>query len=116
MDKTAVRGTKMKVLQGTVAPMVAVLATVLAMTGCSSIDELFRGGPRELSRARSDVTEYTCAEGKTLSVKMEPGAKAAWIVLPDREYRLDAEAGASDRYSNGRSTLMVRNGEASLEE
>jgi hypothetical protein len=95
---------------------VMAMAVVVAVAGCGSIDDLFRGGPREQSRVRSDVTEYTCADGKTLSIKMDPGAKAAWVVLPDREYRLDAVAGASDRYSNGRTTLITTNGETSLEE
>ena len=94
----------------------AAMATMIAMTGCSSIDDLFRGGPREQSRVRPDVAEYVCAEGKTLSIKRDPGAKAAWVVLPDREYRLDAVAGSGDRYSNGRSTLILANGETSLEE
>ena len=87
-----------------------------ALAGCGTISELWRGGPRELSRARPDVLELRCAGGRTLALRMEPASKAAWIVLPDREYRLDAVAGDPTRYSNGRTVLLEQGGAMSLEE
>jgi hypothetical protein len=87
-----------------------------AVAGCSTFSDLWRGGPRELSRARPDVLELHCAGGRTLALRMEPASRAAWIILPDREFRLDAVAGDPARYSNGRTTLLDKGGEMSLEE
>jgi hypothetical protein len=86
---------------------------LLALAGCTTIEELWRGGPRELSRVRPDVTQLACEGGRTLSVRIEPGSKSAWIILPDREFRLDAVAGG---YSNGRSMLAVKGDVMSLED
>jgi hypothetical protein len=116
MKAVATKATSALTAAAGLRTIATVLAAVLVLTGCNTVNELFRGGPREQSRVRSDVTEYACADGKTLSLKMDPAAKAAWVVSPEREYRLDAVAGASDRYSNGRTTLTLRDGQASLEE
>ena len=75
------------------------------------------GGPRELSRVRSDALAMSCEAGKTLLVRMDPAGQSAWIILPEREFRLDLTPGAADtRYSNGRTTLIIRGEQATLEE
>jgi hypothetical protein len=90
---------------------------LLATGACSTIGNLWSGGPRELPRARADAVTMSCDAGKTLLVRMEPGGKSAWIILPEREFRLDRVSDAADtRYSNGRTTLLVRDERMSLEE
>jgi hypothetical protein len=88
---------------------------LLLLAGCSSIGELWTGGPREQSRVRKDATQLACDAGKTLMVRRQPDS--IWMILPEREFRLDAVPGAGERYSNGRTTLTIAGGsEVSVEE
>ncbi len=90
---------------------------LLALGACSTITDLWTGGPKERPRVQEGVVTLSCDGGKPLQVRMEPGGKSAWIIFPDREFRLDAVAGAGDtRYSNGRTTLLVQGEQMSLEE
>ncbi len=91
-------------------------ALAAALAGCSTLDDLFRGGPREQSRDRRDVTQYACAGGKSFAARIEQDGKSAWVVLPEREFRLDRVAGAETRYGNGRTTLTVKGDELVLDE
>lgn len=95
------------------------LAAVLAMlaAGCGTVEKLWSGGPAERSRVPVGVTEFACDGNKVLRVRFESGEKSAWVVLPEREFRLDAvQGGPAGRYSSGRNTLNVTATEASLEE
>lgn len=97
---------------GTLAATIAVLAA-----GCGTAEKLWSGGPVERSRVPAGVTEFACEGNKVLRVRFESGEKSAWIVLPEREFRLDAvQGGPAGRYSNGRNTLTASATEASLEE
>ncbi|MBI3374274.1 MAG: hypothetical protein HY017_21330, partial [Betaproteobacteria bacterium] len=74
-------------------------------------------GPAERSRIPVGVTEFVCEGNKVLRVRFETGEKSAWVVFPEREFRLDAvPGGPAGRYSNGRSTLSATATEATLEE
>ena len=97
----------------------AVLAASVGLfaAGCGTVEKLWSGGPSERSRIPAGVTEFVCDGNKILRVRFEAGEKSAWVVLPEREFRLDAvQAGPVGRYSNGRSTLSATATEASLEE
>lgn len=92
------------------------LVALLATGACSTLGNLWGGGgPKELPRVRDDAVAMSCDAGKTLLVRMEPGGKSAWIILPDREFRLDLVPGDT-RYSNGRTTLIVKGDQVSVEE
>ena len=82
-----------------------------------AVKDLWTGGPKELSRVREDAVSLNCDAGKVLVLRVEPDGKSAWIIFPDREFRLDRVEGTGDaRYSNGRTTLEVKGGQYSLEE
>jgi hypothetical protein len=87
---------------------------LMALSGCSTIRDLWSGGPRELPRVHEGAVTLACDQSRTLIVRMDAG-KSAWIIQPEREFRLDAASGES-RYSNGRATLTVSGGEMSFEE
>lgn len=60
---------------------------------------------------------YACDAGKRLFVRYAADNRYAMVIFPDREFRLDADASAPGaKFSNGRTVLMVRGDEASLEE
>src|SRR6185369_16200404 len=90
---------------------------ILFLSGCSMSSLYPWSGPTERSRVPTDATAYACNGGKTLYVRYGPSAQYAMVLLPDREFRLDAEAGpAASKFTNGRTTLAVKDGEVSLEE
>ena len=91
------------------------LVALLATGACSTLGNLWGADPTELPRLRDGAVAMSCDAGKTLLVRMEPGGKSAWIIMPDREFRLDLVPGDT-RYSNGKTTLIVKGDQMSLEE
>lgn len=96
-------------------PALACLA--LLLTGCGSVDLWPFGGGKtqELSRTPASATEYQCNAGKRFYVRYLDNGKAAWVIFPEREFRLDkvaSETGA--RYSNGIAMLETNGNEATL--
>ena len=68
-------------------------------------------------RTPPGATGYACEGGKRLLVRFEADAKSAWVIFPDREFRLNRTAsGSGEQFSNGRTTLEVKGDEASLQE
>jgi membrane-bound inhibitor of C-type lysozyme len=91
----------------------------LLLGACSSInlDLLPFGGGKEqdLSRTPPGATAYTCEGGKRLFVRYLDNGAAAWVILPEREFRLNkASSGAGTRYSNGSATLDIKDSEVTL--
>jgi membrane-bound inhibitor of C-type lysozyme len=97
------------------APALPLIAA-LALAGCGSLDVWPFGGEKltERSRVPANAAEFVCAGGKRFHVRYLDGDAAAWLILPDREVRLDKSAGAGSRYSNGITTLAVDAGTATL--
>ena len=91
------------------------LLAALALAGCGSLDVWPFGGEKlaERSRGPANAAEFVCAGGKRFHVRYLDG-DAAWLILPEREVRLDKSAGAGSRYSNGITTLAVDAGTATL--
>lgn len=90
---------------------------LLAGCGDMNVKQLWPFGkePQERSRAPVNATEYQCAGAKRFYVRLLDGGAAAWLILPEREVRLDkvaAERGA--RYSNGKAVLDITGNEATL--
>ena len=95
--------------------LAAAVLTALA-AGCGTVERMW-GGATEQKRVRPGVTEYTCDANRKLLVRFDAGVKAAWVIFPEREFRLDQVPAASGaQYSNGRTTLATHGDEASLEE
>jgi membrane-bound inhibitor of C-type lysozyme len=95
----------------------ALACAALLLSACSSInlDVLSIGGAKEqdTSRAPAGATAYQCDAGKRLFVRYLDNGAAAWVILPEREFRLNKE-GAGNRYSNGNDTLELKDKEATL--
>ncbi len=94
----------------------ATLATAvgLSLSGCGGINVWPFGGEKlqERSRVPADATAYQCDAGKRFYVRNLDGGAAVWLILPDRELRLDKVAGA--RYGNGSTVLEVTGNAATL--
>lgn len=96
--------------------LVAALCAVLA--GCGSMPSVWPFGSSSNPTHPSvpvGATAYNCDNGRKLYVRYIDNGKAAWVILPEREFRLNtmvSDSGA--RYSNGVATLETRGNEASL--
>jgi membrane-bound inhibitor of C-type lysozyme len=97
----------------------ATLACVLPLlTACAgmSLDKLPFGGSskeQDVSRAPAGATTYQCEGGKRFFVRYLDKGAAAWVILPEREFRLD-KAASGERYANGSAALDIKGGEATL--
>ena len=100
---------------------IAVLAAGL-IAGCGGMDSvrnLWPFGERsgEAPRIPADVTVYDCDGQKQLLVRYSGDRGYAMILLPEREFRLDAvPSGSGAKYSNWRTVLSTKGEEASVEE
>ena len=91
----------------TFAAPLALAVSALLLAGCGGMRVWpFRGdGSVDQSRGPENATRYRCAGGKSFYLRFLAGGEA-WVILPDREIRLDKVDGAAGRrFSNGRSTL-----------
>lgn len=97
----------------------AALCLSLLLAGCGgSVSNLwpFGGEAQERSRTPADATEYQCAGGKRLYVRSLENGAAAWVILPERGFRLAREEGSASRYGNGSTVLDLGGSEATLSE
>jgi hypothetical protein len=77
----------------------------LAVAGCGgSVMPLFGGEAPEASRKPVNAVEYRCPGEVSVYVR-QMDAGAVWIILPDRELRLDKKA--DGRWSYGRVELDI---------
>lgn len=97
------------------ARQAAALLLPILLAGCSGFSVWpFADGPQGRKPAPPpNATAYRCDGGKQFYVRMLEGG-AAWVILPEREFRLDKTAGADGRYSNGAAHLEIKAQEASL--
>lgn len=93
------------------------LTAPLFVAGCGGF-KIWPFGESETPRASrgpENATEYRCDGGKVFHVRYLEAGKSAWVILPDRQVRLDrvvTEKG--NRYSNGIAVLSVGDVEATL--
>ncbi|MBI4984449.1 MAG: hypothetical protein HZC24_03655 [Rhodocyclales bacterium] len=70
---------------------------------------------QDRSRAPADAAEYVCGSGKRIYVRTLDGGNAVWLILPDREMRLD-KAANGNRYVSGNNALDINGNEASFKD
>lgn len=103
-------------LKGTAGAGLVGIALLLA--GCGDINikkyiPFTNDAPQERSRTPANATEYQCAGNKRFYVRTLEGGTSVWLILPEREIRLD-KLGSGSRYSNGIAVLELNGNEASL--
>lgn len=93
----------------------AALVSAATLAGCGSINVWPFGGdaPQERSRVPANAVQYDCPGGKRFHVRWLDGGASAWLILPEREVRLD-RTGTATRYGNGITTLDIDGGTATL--
>ena len=97
----------------------SLIVVSLLLPGCGGV-KLWPFGSdavQERSRTPANATEYQCAGGKRFFVRTLEGGAAVWLILPERELRLDKlAADAGLRYGNGIAVLEIKGSEASLKD
>lgn len=94
----------------------------LLLAGCGDLNVkkyLPFGSDTAQERPRTPVnaTEYRCAAGKRFFVRTLDDGAAVWLILPEREVRLEKLGpGAALRYGNGIAVLEINGDEATLKD
>jgi membrane-bound inhibitor of C-type lysozyme len=89
----------------------------LLLGACSSVSLWPFSGSKEQdpSRTPPGATAYACEGGTRLFVRYLENGAAAWVILPEREFRLNkATSDTGTRYSNGNATLDIKDGGVTL--
>ena len=99
----------------------AVLTSAILLGGCGEMKmKVWPFGNdtiQERSRAPSNATEYQCAAGKRIYVRNLEGGAAVWLILPERELRLERlGADNSTRYGKGNITLDLSGNAAAIKD
>ncbi len=95
----------------------ALTCAILMLSACSSISLWpFGGGPEaDPTRAPAGATAFQCDGSKHFFVRYLDNGAAAWVMLPEREFRLNkVSADSGSRYSNGSDALDITGGTATL--
>jgi len=90
----------------------SILLLAFAVTGCSSWWP-FGGSSEETNRVPAGAVEYVCAQGKRLYLRLPSDGNSAWVILPEREFRLARSA--EERYTNATTTLSLPGDSATLD-
>ena len=96
----------------------AVFAALL-LSGCGGMSVggflPFGGDGRELSRVPPNSIAYQCQAGKRFFLRYLDEGTAVWVILPEREFRLEKlPADQGTRYGAGRTVLRMGEGEVTL--
>ena len=97
--------------------IVASVLAISALAGCETIGiptNLFGDKNLERSRVPPNSITYQCAAGKRFYLRYLDNGAAAWVILPEREFRLDKVAGEGGRYGNGKAVLAISGDGATL--
>ena len=95
--------------------LMGALSLAIQLAGCSSIWPFGGGSGERISRVPANATEYQCEGGKRFYMRYLDNGASAWIIFPEREFRLDKVASASGtRYANASAVLDVAGNEVSL--
>ena len=98
------------------------LACVSLLAGCGDINvkkylPFGSDTVQERSRTPANATEYQCAAGKRFYIRMLEGDAAVWLILPERELRLEKLGqDASTRYGKGNTVLELNGSDATLKD
>jgi membrane-bound inhibitor of C-type lysozyme len=72
---------------------------------------------KEIARSRvpPNSVEYRCDAGKGFFLRTADSGASAWVILPEREFRLDRTGGAAgSRYENRVARLELNGEQATL--
>lgn len=94
----------------------AALLLATTLVACGTVKEMWRTEPEERLVIPQGATAYRCNAGKSFFIRSMDEGRAVWVMLIEREFRLEAPAAGATRFTNGRTALNLNGDQASLEE
>jgi hypothetical protein len=99
---------------GKIRRRAALAAAALLCCGCGARPWPFGGEASERAAATFDAIEYRCTTGRGFYLRVLENGAAVWLILPEREIRLERTgAGPGTRYA-WRQTRLEIEGEAAV--
>lgn len=92
-----------------ISAQAALIAFSVAAAGCGSTNLIPFMGDKQVERSRvpANSLTYQCAGGKRFYLRYLDNGAAAWVILPEREFRLDRVLNETSKYGNGKALLSV---------
>ena len=94
----------------------AALLLATTLVACGTVKDMWRTEPEERLVIPQGATAYRCNAGKSFFIRSMDEGRAVWVMLIEREFRLEAPAAGATRFTNGRTALNLNGDQASLEE
>ena len=80
-----------------------------------SLSNIFSNDIHERSIRPEDSIKYNCDKKKTFFLLYLKEKKSVWVILPDREFRLNQIDETQDIYTNNITTLAISPGQTQIE-
>ncbi len=94
---------------------------LLLLNSCSSIKldkdkiaDIFSLDSEGKGLSSEDSTPFICDQNKIFFLRYLENKNAVWIILDDREFRLEKDLVANDKYSNGKTVLEISQDNVSI--
>ncbi len=99
------------------------IASIFLISSCSSIDlekekilNVFSWDDKPNQNiSLKNAIKFNCAEDKNFHLKFLEDKNAVWIILENREFRLNKDANNDNAYSNGKSLLKINSDNTTIE-
>jgi len=95
-----------------------ILSFLILGSSCSNkekiieITEMIFPGVEEVELTPKDTTKFQCANNEFFYIKYLDENNAVWVILKDREFRLDKIEGENRTYVNSTTNLDINEGNA----
>ena len=99
--------------------LIGILSSACSLDKIPKIDSLsniFSNTVNERNNRPEDSVEYNCDKKKTFFLSYINKKKSVWLILPDREFRLNQIDGSENIYTNNITTLEISPGYAQIKD
>ena len=100
----------------------AILSFLVLGSSCSSlsidkdkIKKFVSFDYEQINLTPEDTTKFQCANNESFYLRYLEENNAVWVILKDREFRLDKNDGANNTYANSSISLDIKEGSAVIE-
>ena len=98
--------------------LIGILSSACSLDKVPKIDSLsnfFSNDINERNIRPEDSIKYNCDKKKTFFLLYLKEKKSVWVILPDREFRLNQIDETQDIYTNNITTLAISPGQTQIE-
>ena len=99
--------------------LIGILSSACSLDKVPKIDflsNIFSNTVNERNNRPEDSVEYNCDKKKTFFLSYINKKKSVWLILPDREFRLNQIDGSENIYTNNITTLEISPGHTQIKD